>query len=192
MAERPLRADAFTSMSRILEAARRTFAAGDGSATLNRIAKDAGVGIATLYRHFPNREALARAVYDRLFADRIHPLMERLGRSDAPRDLLLEIAEQILDILSRERGLASSLGNVAEATGEILRRYGDILEGMVVRGQAAGNLRADLHPSDVPHLLTMIAAGFDALGTSAQARRRYLALLLDALNPSGAQSLPAT
>lgn len=77
-----MRVDAAASVSRIIEAAKRVFAAGDGSGTLNRIAKEAGVGIATLYRHFPNRETLAMAVYQQVFIRDIQPIFEEFERTN--------------------------------------------------------------------------------------------------------------
>jgi AcrR family transcriptional regulator len=183
-----VRVDAFASVSRILDAARRLFASGNGSATLNRIAQEAGVGIATLYRHFPNRQMLARAVYDQLFDEQMRPLLERFERTDTPRDVLLDMSERLLLILGREGGLATSVGDVAEATRELLRRNGDLIEGAVRRAQEAGNLRSDLRPADIPTLMTLVAAGFSALNEDSP--RRYVSLLLDGLNPALAQPLP--
>src|SRR3546814_15473685 len=91
-----MRVDAAASMAKILGAARRAFSLGDGSGTLNRIAKEAGVGIATLYRHFPNRESLALAVYDDVFATEVQPVFAQFERPDAPRDVLLELGERLL------------------------------------------------------------------------------------------------
>lgn len=188
MAGRALRVDAYASVSRILDAARRLFASGQGSATLNRIAQEAGVGIATLYRHFPNRQSLARAVYDQLFDEQLKPLLERFERSDTPREVLLDMAERLLLILGREGGLAGSVGDIAEATRELLHRNGDQIERAVRRAQEAGNLRPDLRPADIPTLITLVAAGFSALQDGSP--RRYVSLLLDGLNPAFAQPLP--
>lgn len=188
MAGKSVRVDAYASVSRILDAARRLFASGGGSATLNRIAQEAGVGIATLYRHFPNRQSLARAVYDQLFDEQINPLLERFTRSDTPREVLLDMSERLLLILGREGGLAGSVGDIAEATRELLHRNGDQIEESVRRAQEAGNLRADLRPADIPTLITLVAAGFSALQD--ESPRRYISLLLDGLNPAFAQPLP--
>lgn len=183
-----LRVDAFASVSRILDAARRVFATGGASATLDRIAQEAGVGIATLYRHFPNRQLLARAVYAQLFEERMVPLLERFSDSDTPREVLLDMSEQLLLILGRAGGLAGSIGDVAEATRELLRRNGETIERAVHRAQDAGTLRPDLRPADVPTLITLVAAGFGALNDGSP--RRYVSLLLDGLNPTQAQPLP--
>ncbi|CAN5190810.1 MAG: TetR/AcrR family transcriptional regulator [Mycobacterium sp.] len=189
MSARSIRVDATASVSRIMDAARRVFSVGDGSETLDRIAKEAGVGIATLYRHFPNRESLARAVYDQIFVREIQPLFDELERTDAPRGVLLDLAERLLAVLDRERGLALSLGNVAEATRELMSRNAEIISRAVGRAQLSGNMRPDIESSDIPNLMTMVAAGFGSI-SSAPARRRYLSLILDSLNPAQAQPLP--
>ncbi len=185
-----IRVDAAASMAKILGAARRVFSLGDGSGTLNRIAKEAGVGIATLYRHFPNREALALAVYDEVFAAEVQPIFDEFEKTDAPRDVLLELGERLLAVLDRERGLVRSLANLAEATRELMGRNTDAIEQAVRRAQAVGTLRADITPEDIPNLMTMIAAGFGPIPVGPH-RRRYLSLLLDSLNPAQAHRLPA-
>ena len=185
-----MRVDAAASMAKILGAARRAFSLGDGSGTLNRIAKEAGVGIATLYRHFPNRESLARAVYGDIFAGEIQPLLDEFERTDAPRHVLLAVSEKLLSVLDRERGLAAALGDVAEVTRELMQRNRAAIARAVTRAQSAGNLRPDIVADDIPQLMTMIAAGFGGI-TEAGARRRYLSLLLDSLNPAQARPLPA-
>lgn len=181
MSVRSMRADAVTSISRILEAARGVFASGD--ATLERVAREAGVGIATLYRHFPNRQSLARAVYERVFAAEVEPLLGRLEGTDAAHPALLEVAERLADIARRERGLVVSLGALGDATVELLARHAAAFDALVVRGQAAGNLRADLVGTDVPHLVAMFAAGTAGLDVDPGTRRRYLGWLLDGLGP---------
>jgi AcrR family transcriptional regulator len=185
-----MRVDAAASMAKILGAARRVFSLGDGSGTLNRIAKEAGVGIATLYRHFPNRESLALAVYDDVFATEVQPVFAQFERTDAPRDVLLEFGESLLGVLDRERGLVRSLSNLAEATRELMGRNAAAIEQTVRRAQAAGTLRADITPEDIPNLMTMIAAGFGSIPSGAH-RRRYLSLVLDSLNPAQAHPLPS-
>jgi AcrR family transcriptional regulator len=178
-----MRTDAISSVTRILDAARSVFATGDGTGTLNKIAQEAGVGIATLYRHFPNRQTLARAVYERLFTSEIEPLLTQLESGDAPREELLEVAERIADVARRERGLVASLGGLGAATADLLAPHAEAFDALVARGQAAGNLRTGLAGADVPHLLAMFASAAAALEVDADARRRYLDLFLDALRP---------
>lgn len=186
----PLRVDAAASVARILEAARAVFSRGDGSGTLSRIAKEAGVGIATLYRHFPNRDALALAVYDQVFAREIQPMFEALGRSDTPRAVLLDMAERLLSVMDRERGLTLSLGNVAQATRALMERNMVTIRESVERAHAARTLRADIAAEDIPQLMTIITAGFGSVPPGAE-RRRFLSLVLDSLGPEHAHPLPA-
>ncbi|MBC7273028.1 TetR/AcrR family transcriptional regulator [Streptomyces albogriseolus] len=178
-----MRADAVTSVGRILEAARRVFATGAGAGPLTRIAQEAGVGIATLYRHFPNRQSLARAVYERIFSTEIEPVLTRLTSTSAPSDILLEVAQRIATVARRERGLVTSLDSLGETTADLLGRHGPSFDEFVERGQAAGNLRADISGADVPNLLAMFASSTAVLNVDAEARRRYLGFMLDALRP---------
>ena len=190
MAERTLRADASASITRILAAARTVFADEDGTGTLNRIAKEARVGIATVYRHFPTREVLARAVYDNLITAEVAPLISEFARSDTPRDVLLDMCENLLDVLDQQRGLVLSLTNLAQITAELLTRDLDPIADAVTRAQRAGNLRPDLTATDIPNLLAMVISGLQGTNLDRTTRRRYLSLLLDGLNPTHAQQLP--
>lgn len=190
MVTKPLRADAFTSISRIIEAARRLFAAEGASATLARIAREAGVGVATLYRHFPNREALARAVYERILTTEIQPLLDEFDKNRPPRSVLLDLAERVADIIQGERGLVAAVGNLTEVTAEFLAQSEEIFGPAVARAQAAGNLRPDIEARDVPYLFAMITTALGAVDLDQPARRRYLSFLLDALNPAKATPLP--
>lgn len=190
MAALTLRADAFSSVSRIVESARHIFSSGDGSETLSRIAQDAGVGIATLYRHFPNRGALARAVYGRILTAEVEPLFATFEKSSSPRKVLLDVAERLTEVLHNETWLAPSIGNLAEVTTEFLRRGSAMFEPAVIRAQQAGSLRSDIDAADIPNILAMISTGLGVIRADKAVRRRYLSLLLDALNPPQAVPLP--
>ncbi|GGN94285.1 transcriptional regulator [Actinoplanes lobatus] len=187
-----MRSDAFANVSRIVEAARKVFAgSGDGSESLNHIAKVAGVGVATLYRHFPNRQALAHAVYDRIYTTEVEPLITEFARADVPREALLDVAERLCAIIVREKALVASLGNLTEETTALLARSTESIAPILWQAQDAGNIRADIGPDDIPHLLAMVAAGLSVPTLDDGLRRRYLGLLLDALNPARATTLPS-
>jgi AcrR family transcriptional regulator len=182
---RALRSDALSSVARILEAARRVFASGDGSGTLDKIAREAGVGIATLYRHFPSRQRLADAVYEHIYTVEIEPLLARLADSgDAPRLVMLDVAERLADLMHRERGLVASIGDMTEATTRMLWRSMEFLEPVLRRAQEAGTIRSDIEPADIPNILAMLAAALGVLNADQPTRRRYLSILLDAFNSS--------
>ena len=184
------RADAHASVNRIVVAARAIFSTKGASATLTEIARRAGVGAATLYRHFPNRQVLAQAVYENVFSSEIEPLIAKFSESDAVRAELLDVTERLADVLHQYRELISSLDNITRTTTALLSRSGDTFETMIRRAQAAGNLRPDISASDVPNLLAMVTTALAAVDLDGPTRRRYLSLLLDGLNPDHASPLP--
>ena len=186
---RTLRSDARSSIGRILVAARRLLA-DPGTATLGQVASEAEVGIATLYRHFPNRRALARAVLERVFDEEVEPLLNEFCAGDAARDDLLAVAERLIEILRRERGVVSEVGDPAQVTAHFLARDNRLTD-TVARAQAVGHLRPDLQAEDLPGLLAMLTTGPGLLDAEPAIRRRYLSLMLDGLNPTQAVPLPA-
>lgn len=161
------------------------FSAGDGSATLDRIAQEAGVGIATLYRHFPSREALATAVYDDVLSREIQPIIDEFDHTHASRDLLLRLGERLLAVLDRERGLTASIATIAHATRAFLERNRTSIGRAVRRAQEVGELRRDISAMDIQNLITMIVAAFGTSPTDPLGRRSLI-LLLDALDPARA------
>ncbi|MGV0814127.1 helix-turn-helix domain-containing protein [Mycolicibacterium boenickei] len=184
------RSDAYANESRIIAAARETFAAEGAAATLTQVAKRAGVGNATLYRHFPNRQALAAAVYEDVFATDVEPVVLALVDSDAPREAFIDVIEQMAELMYAQRPLMPSLDHLTELTSRLFGRKRELLAALVTRGQAIGELRADLTVDDVPTFVAMVTAASVALEQPPELRRRYLSLMLDALNPADAQPLP--
>lgn len=184
------RSDAYANESRIIAAAREIFATDGAAATLTQVAARAGVGNATLYRHFPNRQALAAAVYEDVFATEIEPVILELVDRDAPREAFIDVIERIAELMYAQRPLLPSLDHLTELTSRLFGRKREILEAVVRRGQEVGELRADLTVEDVSTFVAMVTAASVALEQPAALRRRYLSLMLDALNPADAQPLP--
>ncbi len=182
-----LRADAASSVSRILDAAHGALVAG-GAASLTRIAEEAGVGAATLYRHFPNRQVLARAVYQRVFTQTVEPLILRLEDCDGDHDSLVHILERVGAVFTRERRLMASVENVGPLTDDLIARHDALFDALARRGQAAGHFRGDLDGRDLARLLCVIALGAGALAEDAEQRHRMIETLLDALRPLPAES----
>lgn len=181
-----MRIDAASNIARIVEAARTVFAAGDGTGSLTQIAKRAGVGPATLYRHFPNREALARAVFDRIFTSELEPLLVEFGRPGTSHASLLGVVEQIDAIVQRERGLIDSLGSARDMGATIagvLRDHAHQLGPHLANAQDAGTIRADVTLEDLPSLIASVAVALTALDLPADARGRCNRILLDAFSP---------
>ena len=102
------RADAARNRARLLDAARALFAQGGDGASLEAVARTAGVGVGTLYRHFPTREALYEALYRREVDDLI-ALAERLARDGAPEAALRGWTAALIGFVAAKKGMASAL-----------------------------------------------------------------------------------
>lgn len=183
------RVDAITNRERIVAAARLVFAR-DAHQSLDRVAAEAGVGIATLYRHFANREELIRAVYVSMFDSEVRPLLNAESSLQAPRRAFMTIADRLLDLVANNGELTVSPISVAvlsdELLGEFLEPFGVLLR----RAQELGEIRRDLEPGDIPRILGMLIAGLSTPATSPAIRQRYLALMFDAVSSEGAEPLP--
>jgi len=101
-----------------------------------------------------------------------------------------DVAERISDVILEERGLAAAIGRLTEVTGDLLRRSMETLTAPLRAAQEAGNIRPDITPDDIPALLALVTTSFGTTGLDRRARRRYLSLLLDALNPSRSTPMP--
>ncbi|MCW2907139.1 MAG: TetR/AcrR family transcriptional regulator [Actinomycetia bacterium] len=192
---RPLRRDAELNRQRILRAAAEVFTEQGLQATLDDVARRAGVGVGTVYRRFPDKEALA----DALFTERLDALVTLAEGALADPDewgSLVSFLEQAGGLLAADRGLRqlfmfATYGR--DRVGQARARMQPLVTELVTRAQAAGVVRADLRPTDVPFIEFMLA------GVAEYARdarpgvwRRYLALLLDGLRPAraGTTALP--
>ncbi|MFI5963849.1 TetR/AcrR family transcriptional regulator [Streptomyces asoensis] len=182
------RVDARSSAERIVAAGRIVLGQGEGS--LDRIAAEAGVGIATLYRHFPNREAIVRAVLADILEADLLPLVERAAEAPPTRRALQDIATQLLDLIAQEPGLVTFASNFADVAVEALQHFSASLHPLLVRAQEAGEVRGDLTAEDIPHFLVMAVAGLALPGTAPSLRARFVALLFDSLDPAAASPLP--
>src|ERR1700749_4094753 len=100
------RADAVRNRELVLEAAKAVFSAGGAEASLEAVARRAGVGIGTLYRHFPTREALLEAVYGRE-AEQLSELAERLQRDVPPVEALRRWLRANVDFVATKKGMAA-------------------------------------------------------------------------------------
>ncbi|MGK5742011.1 TetR/AcrR family transcriptional regulator [Micromonospora sp. URMC 103] len=182
-APRPLRADARRNRERLLEAAVRAFSQGGPEVTLESVARDAGVGIGTLYRHFPTREALVEAAYRSELAKLCDAAPELLGRLPADR-ALREWMELFIDYLAAKRGMADALRLViasgANPYAESRDRLYTALDLLLAAGIEAGAVRADVPAADVLASLSGVSLAAGDPDRRDQARR-LLDLLMDGL-----------
>ncbi|WBB78669.1 TetR/AcrR family transcriptional regulator [Micromonospora sp. WMMD882] len=181
----PLRADAVRNRDRVLATARAVLAAGDPSLPLNDIARRAGVGVGTVYRHFPNRRALLEALADDAFTALLDDA-RAAGRHDdawAGVELLLRalLGRQLGDpafaeVISTGPELDES-PRTTELRGELVDRARAVLG----HARRAGVLRADLTEDDLRHLVCGIVFAL-RLGDVSDGRvDRYLRVLLDGI-----------
>ncbi|TDT97880.1 TetR family transcriptional regulator [Streptomyces sp. 846.5] len=182
------RVDARSTVERITAAGRTVLGKGEGS--LEQIAAEAGVGIATLYRHFPNREAVVRAVLDDILETDLLPMVERAADATDMRQALQDIATQLLDLITAERGMVTFASNFADVAVDVLQHFSASLHPLLRRAQEAGQIRPDLTAEDIPHFLVMAVAGLALPSAAPSLRARFLALLFDALDPASATPLP--
>lgn len=181
---RPLRADAVRNRELLLRTAREVFSKRGLDATLDEIARQAGVGIGTVYRRFPSKEALIEALFedqlDRMFA-LATTYLERVDTWDGFVSVMQAFtAEMAADRGLREVLLANTFGR--DHLARARERFVPAMDAIVHRAQAAGVLRADIRPTDVP----MIEAMLGGVEVFAQRVRpdlyqRYLTIILDGL-----------
>jgi AcrR family transcriptional regulator len=180
---RPLRADAQRNREQLLEAAVRAFAHDGPDVTLDAIAKDAGVGIGTLYRHFPTREALVDAAYRNELA-RLCDSVADLLESEAPDVAMRAWMDLFVEYMTTKRGMADALRALIASGGnpfaESRTRMLDAISTLIRAGATVGAVRSDIDPTDVLASLSgvSLAAGEPAQRDQA---RRLLDLLMDGL-----------
>ncbi|MDT0571970.1 helix-turn-helix domain-containing protein [Streptomyces sp. DSM 3412] len=151
-APRPLRADARRNRQRILEVATRAFSERGADASLDAIAKAAGVGPGTLYRHFPSREALIEAAYRSELARVCDSATELLAGHPPDRAMRLWM-DRFIDYLATKKGMAEALRAVvasgADPFAESLDRLSAAIGALLQAGAGVGLLRSDVDPLDV-------------------------------------------
>jgi AcrR family transcriptional regulator len=157
--ERPKRADARRNYEKVLTAAREAFAEGGESTALEEIARRAGVGIGTLYRHFPNRQALLEALYVGEVED-ICRTAAALDDAD-PWEALNAWFDQFLGYMATKQALAAELLNYLDRDNELFKVCRTSLwaagEPLLARAQAAGVVRPDVEIGDVIPMVMGIA-----------------------------------
>lgn len=181
----PLRADARRNRAKVLEAARSAFAEEGLAVPLDEIARRAGVGAGTVYRHFPTKEALFEAV----MVDRVHDLVTRsleLSTSDDPGGAFFGYLAHLVDEGSAKRDLVDALSGAGVDVSTSMCGAQDglrsALETLFVRAQESGDVRSDVDINDLLSLLT--ATAIANRGAPLARQRRVFAVIADGLRPA--------
>jgi AcrR family transcriptional regulator len=184
---RMLRSDAERNRRRILRAAAEVFTERGLGATLDDVARQAGVGVGTVYRRFPDKEALVRE----LFTERVDALVADTERACAAPDPwagLTWYLEHVAAMFSGDLGFRQLMmfGSYGAACSGYARdRMRPVVTRLVERAQAAGQVRRDLAPTDIPFILLMVTGAAEhAREVRPEVWRRYLTLILDGLRPA--------
>ena len=192
MPEQPLRADARRNRAKLIAAARVAFREFGLDASLDEIAKRAGVGSATLYRHFPSRDDLITAVFlDRMTRNAL--AIEKALAAEDSWEGLSEYVRQTCREQVTDKGLADlmAIGHRSAELSALRTRTYEGFVALVDRAKADGVLRADFSPEDVVLLLMANAGVVERSGRVAQAAsERTVALMLDGFRAGGGDPAP--
>ncbi|MBB5873572.1 AcrR family transcriptional regulator [Allocatelliglobosispora scoriae] len=180
---KPLRADAQRNRARLLEAAEAVFAGSGAGASTEEVARVAGVGIGTVFRHFPTKEALLEAVYvGRL--ERFAAEAEELTSSVDPVAALLGFFTRTVQQAATKNALAEALSAAGVSTEHANSTAGTALRTALTtlldRAQRAGGVRSDIGIGDLVGL--MIGASHAVSGKDDAARDRIIAVVVDGLS----------
>lgn len=180
---RPLRADARRNHDQLLVAAAELYAERGVEASLEDIARRAGLGIGTLYRHFPTRDALTEAVYRHgveTLCDGVDDLLAAAPADEALRQWMRRFAGYV----ATKKGMAMALKSVLGADNELFtyshRRIREALERLVGAAAAAGEIRPDADPEDLLRGMSGICMTADS-PEAAERTARLIDLLVDGL-----------
>jgi AcrR family transcriptional regulator len=189
---RPLRKDALRNRSLLVEAGRQVFAQRGLDASLDDVARQAGLGVGTAYRHFANKYELAQAIFADAI-DRFVELTEAAARADDPWTGLVTFLERAADAQVKDRGLREVLSGVhdTEHMRQVNERISPPLARIVERAKQAGRLRADISPSDIGAVVIMLCTIADVTAdTAPDLWRRYTTMLLDGLRGDSPLPVP--
>ena len=164
------------------------FGAGRDDVSLEEIARRAGVGPATLYRHYPSRDDLIAAVVREHYLEHVAPILDEADTDPDALRGLLRCLEAGLEIRAQHLRVAAATRRLPAAADGLTRSFFHRLSRIFTRAQEQGAVRPDLVAADLPRLLSMVAGTipFDDNG----GWRRYLALLADLLRCPPAEPLP--
>jgi len=188
------RADARRNREAVLEAARKQFAQHGLDCQMEDIARSAGVGVGTVYRHFPNKEALLDALIAVRFTTLAERTAEALERED-PWEAFCELMRWSARTQAEDRGLSEVLAS-RPLVGEAAAAKSGLVElsaKLMRKAQRTGDMRKDLLVEDIPTMICGLSAVTGAAEGSMPAMNweRFLEVMLDGMRAPGSAKLPA-
>ena len=175
------RADAQRNRERLIAVAKTEFARVGTDVTLEEIARRAQVGIGTLYRHFPTRDAIVEAVYRRE-VEQLSQAAPRLLETATPAEALRQWLRLLVDYVATKKLMASALGSLAGGPSSLFAvsgtRITDALTALIQAAVATGEIRADVEPIDLMRAMWGFASGGEGWQASAL---RLIDILMDGL-----------
>jgi AcrR family transcriptional regulator len=182
--ERPLRRDAERNRERILAAAAEAFAEGGLAVTMDEIARRAGVGVGTAYRRFPEKEVLIDALFEQRI-DELVALAEAVRELPSAWDGLVRFFEGVVALQAADRGLKEVVLSTAHGQERVAlarSRIGPVVDEIIERAKAEGELRPDIAGPDLGLIQFMLGALADSTrDVEPELWRRFLAIVLDGL-----------
>jgi AcrR family transcriptional regulator len=154
---------------------------------MNAIARRAGVGERTLYRRFPTKGELARAVIDDSIAENLSPVIERARRNRNPLRGLTDLIEAAIALGAREHNVLTVARKEGSLT-DVSTKLDETLADLTRRAQEAGLIRADLVADDLPRINAMLNSVLWTMDPRSDGWRRYVLLMLDAMSPHTASA----
>jgi AcrR family transcriptional regulator len=183
-AVRPLRRDAERNRHRILEAAAQAFAERGLGITMDDIADYADVGVGTVYRRFPNKQALIEALFEERMTELVE-LAESAVAQDDPWEALVGFIERAQALQAENRALKELVLGAGQGCERVVcarERLAPLASALVRRARAAGQLRPDVEGSDLQLIQIMLGAVVDHTGDGDdETWRRMLAIVVDGL-----------
>lgn len=180
---RPMRADARRNYDKLVVAARHVFAEQGGGASMDAIAKEAGVGVGTLYRHFPRRIDLVEAVYREDVDELVHTAEAAVATLE-PWPAMVAYLEGFIRYAAGKRQFLNELHEAFEKNPDLRvaarERINEALSIVLTRAQAAGVVRKDL---DGPDLMQLLGSMCMSATLTSEQSARLLVVILDGLRP---------
>jgi AcrR family transcriptional regulator len=181
---RPLRADARRNRERILEGAREVFGECGVDAQIDDVARRAGVGVGTVYRHFPTKEALLGELVRQKFRIFTANAREALERDGEPFEIFADVLRRNAQVCARDAAIQHALTSFGEhiaihAQSELQEMISPTAE-LIARAQRAGSMRSDVSVDDIPMLMCGVSATMAQAGPGFD-WHRHLELVIDML-----------